>query len=174
MHGYLIQFDAKKIRKSLTQFFFCQIDVEISKATSISCTNQCVSVFSMTIAVQYLSVSHNAFWSFSRWNESDNKLQDFIYSNLDDSEVDNCAYKVWNLNWTASHSGSGLTGLVKDILRYGQNTLPDLVLWNYRKNPRIILGVDFMDQDVLRFSKSSHQDLELLKHWLCTLAEGLK
>ena len=40
MHGYLIQFDAKKIRKSLTQFFFCQIDVEISKATIKSTTKQ--------------------------------------------------------------------------------------------------------------------------------------
>ena len=68
------------------------------------------------------------FWS--KWpknkkrNESDNKLPNFIYSNLDDSEVDNCAYKVWNLNWT----GSGLTGLVKDLLRYGRNTSPDLIL----------------------------------------------
>ena len=88
-----------------------------------------------------------------KWNESDNKLPDFIYSNLDDSEVDNCACKVWNLNWTASHSGSGLTGLVKDLLRYGRNTSPDLILWNYRKNPRINLGVDFMDQNILRFKK---------------------
>ena len=61
MFAFLSQFDSKNARKSSMLIFFCQIDVEISKATLKCSTKQCYFVFKAFICFIFFIVFSGRF-----------------------------------------------------------------------------------------------------------------
>ena len=66
MFVFLMQFDAKNARKSSLLIFFCQIDVEISKATLKCSTKQC-ALYKLYISLQHIILKSHLGRQFWIW-----------------------------------------------------------------------------------------------------------